>query len=156
VPLNVPALALSLGKDDVDINKELIAHGISNTLAGLTGTVSKYVPQSGSPFVVQYRLLTHHATSYLCYVNSVLFARVGGDSRLAGSVLAVVMMGVFAIGPGVIAYLPICVVGALIFVLGIDLLKEALWDTWGKVSWVEYGTSVSAIFFFFFFFEVLC
>ncbi|PLW36718.1 hypothetical protein PCASD_08678 [Puccinia coronata f. sp. avenae] len=118
VPLNVPALALSLGKDDVDINKELIAHGISNTLAGLTGTVS----------------------NYLCYVNSVLFARVGGDSRLAGSVLAVVMMGVFAIGPGVIAYLPICVVGALIFVLGIDLLKEALWDTWGKVSWVEYGT----------------
>ncbi|KAA1074320.1 hypothetical protein PGT21_001120 [Puccinia graminis f. sp. tritici] len=118
VPLNVPALALSLGKDDVDINKELIAHGISNTLAGLTGTVS----------------------NYLCYVNSVLFARVGGDSRLAGTVLAVVMMGVFAIGPGVIAYLPICVVGALIYVLGIDLLKEALWDTWGKVSWVEYGT----------------
>jgi len=118
VPLNVPALALSLGKDDVDINSELIAHGISNTLAGLTGTVS----------------------NYLCYVNSVLFARVGGDSRLAGLVLAVMMMGVFAIGPGVIAYLPICVVGALIFVLGIDLLKEALWDTWGKVSWVEYGT----------------
>lgn len=118
VPLNVPALALSLGKDDVDINHELIAHGISNTLAGLTGTVS----------------------NYLCYVNSVLFARVGGDSRLAGLVLAVMMMGVFAIGPGVIAYLPICVVGALIFVLGIDLLKEALWDTWGKVSWVEYGT----------------
>ncbi|KAH9456782.1 hypothetical protein Pst134EB_012981 [Puccinia striiformis f. sp. tritici] len=118
VPLNVPALALSLGKDDIDINKELIAHGISNTLAGLTGTVS----------------------NYLCYVNSVLFARVGGDSRLAGTMLAVVMMGVFAIGPGVIAYLPICVVGALIYVLGIDLLKEALWDTWGKVSWVEYVT----------------
>ncbi|WAQ84428.1 hypothetical protein PtA15_4A881 [Puccinia triticina] len=118
VPLNVPALALSLGKDDVDINKELIAHGISNTLAGLTGTVS----------------------NYLCYVNSVLFARVGGDSRLAGAVLAIVMMGVFAVGPGVIAYLPICVVGALIYVLGIDLLKEAVWDTWGKVSWVEYGT----------------
>jgi SulP family sulfate permease len=53
------------------------------------------------------------------------------------------MMGVFAIGPGIIAYLPICVVGALIYVLGIDLLKEALWDTWGKVSWVEYGTSVT-------------
>jgi len=34
VPLNVPALALSLGKDDVDINSELIAHGISNTHAG--------------------------------------------------------------------------------------------------------------------------
>ena len=32
------------------------------------------------------------------------------------------------------------VVGALIFVLGIDLVKEALWDTRHRVSWTEYIT----------------
>ena len=35
------------------------------------------------------------------------------------------------------------VVGALIFVLGIDLVKEALWDTRHRVSWMEYITIVS-------------
>ena len=34
-------------------------------------------------------------------------------------------------------------VGALIFVLGIDLVKEALWDTRHRVSWTEYITIVS-------------
>ena len=30
----------------------------------------------------------------------------------------------------------VMVVGALIFVLGIDLVKEALWDTRGRVNWL--------------------
>lgn len=34
-------------------------------------------------------------------------------------------------------------VGALIFVLGIDLVKEALWDTRKRVSWSEYLTIIS-------------
>ncbi len=34
-------------------------------------------------------------------------------------------------------------VGALIFVLGIDLVKEALWDTRQRVSWSEYLTIIS-------------
>lgn len=35
------------------------------------------------------------------------------------------------------------VVGALIFVLGIDLVKEAVWDTRKRVSRAEYVTIVS-------------
>jgi sulfate permease, SulP family len=35
------------------------------------------------------------------------------------------------------------VVGALIFVLGIDLVKEALWDTRNRVSRTEYITIFS-------------
>ena len=35
------------------------------------------------------------------------------------------------------------VVGALIFVLGIDLVKEALWDTRHRVSTTEYITIAS-------------
>jgi SulP family sulfate permease len=38
----VPALAVSLGQE-VDTNKELVAHGYSNLFAGLAGTVPNYL-----------------------------------------------------------------------------------------------------------------
>lgn len=118
VPLNVPALAVSVNEDNLDTDRELFAHGISNIAAGLAGSVP----------------------NYLCYVNSVLFYRVGGGSRLSGLMLAAATFAVFLSGPGAIGYLPIYVVGALIFVLGIDLTKEAVWDTIGRVNSGEYFT----------------
>lgn len=39
VPINVPALGLAVQEDDVDTNRELIAHGISNGLSGLVGSI---------------------------------------------------------------------------------------------------------------------
>ncbi|EIN04492.1 sulfate anion transporter [Punctularia strigosozonata HHB-11173 SS5] len=119
-PLNVPALAVSLN-EDVDTNKELVAHGYSNVLAGLLGTVP----------------------NYLVYVNTLLFYRVGGDTRISGFLLALATAILLVIGTGPIAYLPVMVVGALIFVLGIDLVKEALWDTRHRVSRMEYITIAS-------------
>lgn len=118
VPLNVPALGVSVGEDNVDTNRELCAHGISNIVAGLFGTVP----------------------NYLCYVNSVLFYKVGGGSRLSGIMLAIGTSFILFVGPSGIAYLPIFVVGALIFVLGYDLVKEAVWDTLGRVNGWEYLT----------------
>ncbi|KAJ7764856.1 sulfate transporter family-domain-containing protein [Mycena metata] len=119
-PLNVPALAVSLN-EDVDTNKELVAHGYSNLLAGVLGTVP----------------------NYLVYVNTLLFYRVGGGTRIAGFLLAVATTVLLLIGTGPIAFIPVMVVGALIFVLGIDLCKEALWDTRHRVSRSEYITIVS-------------
>ncbi|KAJ1033908.1 hypothetical protein NDA16_000116 [Ustilago loliicola] len=118
VPLNVPALGVSINEDNVDTDRELVAHGISNMFAGLIGTVP----------------------NYLCYVNSVLFYRVGGGSRLSGLMLAGGTTIIMVAGPGTISYLPIMIVGALIFVLGIDLAKEALYDTVGRVNGWEYLT----------------
>ncbi|OWZ68877.1 vacuolar protein [Cryptococcus neoformans Bt85] len=118
VPLNVPALGVSLSEDNVKLDRELVAHGASNMLAGLTGTVP----------------------NYLTYVNTVLFYRVGGGSRLSGLMLAVGTAAIMMIGPAVIASLPVMVVGALIFVLGIDLLMEAVWDTRHRVNKMEYIT----------------
>lgn len=118
VPLNVPALGVTIGEDNVDLDTELRVHGISNVSAGFLGTVP----------------------NYLCYVNSVMFYRVGGGSRLSGIMLAAGTAIVLLIGPGPIGYLPIMVVGALIFVLGIDLVREALWDTWSRVNRLEYIT----------------
>ncbi|KIY49603.1 hypothetical protein FISHEDRAFT_40530 [Fistulina hepatica ATCC 64428] len=110
-PLNVPALAVSLD-EDVDTNKELTAHGFSNLFAGFLGTVP----------------------NYLVYVNTLLFYRVGGVTRVAGFMLALATVVLLLVGTQPIAYLPVMEVGALIFVLGIDLVKEALWDTRHRAS----------------------
>lgn len=54
--------------------------------------------------------------------------------------LAAATAGIMVIGPVIIGYIPVMVVGALIFLLGIELLQEALVDTWGKLSRLEYLT----------------
>ncbi|KAI0077979.1 hypothetical protein K474DRAFT_1594928 [Panus rudis PR-1116 ss-1] len=119
-PLNVPALSVSLNHD-VDTDKELVAHGYSNLIAGAFGTVP----------------------NYLVYVNTLLFYRVGGDTRLSGFLLAGATALLLFVGSGPIAFIPVMVVGALIFVLGIDLVKEALWDTRHRVNRWEYITIAS-------------
>ncbi|KAF9221142.1 hypothetical protein BS17DRAFT_712424 [Gyrodon lividus] len=119
-PLNVPALAVSLD-EDIDTNKELVGHGYSNLAAGFLGTVP----------------------NYLVYVNTLLFYRLGGGTRVAGFLLALATFVLLIIGTAPIAYIPVMVVSALIFVLGIDLVKEALWDTRHRVSRMEYITIIS-------------
>jgi SulP family sulfate permease len=37
-----------------------------------------------------------------------------------------------------IGYIPIMIVGTLIFMLGIEMVQEALWDTFGKLQTLEY------------------
>ena len=134
VPINVPALGFSTGKDSVDVDRELIAHGISNALSGLAGSIQVRIdlhPLEACPDLFQ---------NYLVYTNSLLFIRSGGDSRVASTMLAFATFGVLLIGPTLIGYIPIMVVGALIFLLGIDLMREALYDTWGRVHRLEYAT----------------
>ena len=118
VPINIPALGLSLGEDNLDVDRELTAHGISNALSGCCGSIQ----------------------NYLVYTNTVLFVRSGGDSRVAGVLLAAGTFAIMLTGPIIIGYIPIMVVGALIFYLGLDLMKEALVNTWGKVHRLEYLT----------------
>lgn len=91
VPINVPALALSVGEDNVETDKELINHGLSNLLAGCVGTIP----------------------NYLVYTNSVLFYRVGGTTRLSSYMLAAATLAVFLIGPWIIGYLPVMIVGTV-------------------------------------------
>lgn len=71
-----------------------------------------------------------------------MFIGSGGDSRLAGVMLAAATAGIMLVGPVIIGYIPILVVGALIFLLGIELMEEALVDTWGKLHRLEYLTVV--------------
>ncbi|KAI8814169.1 sulfate transporter family-domain-containing protein [Cladochytrium replicatum] len=106
VPINVPALAVSTHQD-VDTNLEIVGHGISNLLAGVFGTVQ----------------------NYLVYANSVLSIRSGGASRVFGILLAAATAAIWIVGGSVIGLVPTVVVTALIFHLGIDLMKESVWDT---------------------------
>ena len=117
LPINLPSLAVSTGEDNLNVDRELISHGVSNLLSGCLGSVP----------------------NYLVYTNSLLFIDSGGDSRLAGVILAFATLGILVIGPAIIGLIPICVVGALIYVLGVELLEEALVDTWGKIHKLEYG-----------------
>lgn len=118
VPINVPALAFKIGEDDMDLDRELIAHGISNALSGFAGSIQ----------------------NYLVYTNSVLFIKSGGDSRLAGIMLAICTAGVLVIGPVIIGFIPTMMVGVLIFVLGFELLFEAVLEPRKKLKPLEYST----------------
>ncbi|KAL4066573.1 sulfate transporter family-domain-containing protein [Scleroderma citrinum] len=119
-PLNVPALSVSLDQD-IDTNQELVGHGCSNLLSALLGSVP----------------------NYLVYVNTLLFYRLGGGNRVAGFMLALVTFLLLIIGTAPIAYIPVVVVSTLIIVLGIDLVKEALWDPRHRVTKMEYITIIS-------------
>lgn len=124
VPINVPALAMSVQMDKYDIDKELIAHGWSNLVSGMFGSIQ----------------------NYLVYTNSVLFIRAGADSAMAGYLLMILTAIIMFIGPIIISFIPICIVGSLIFLLGYELMIEALWDTWGKLNTFEYLTVVIIVF----------
>lgn len=124
VPINVPALAMSLQMDKYDVDKELIAHGWSNLVSGAVGSIQ----------------------NYLVYTNSVLFIRAGADSAMAGYILIALTICVMAIGPVIISFIPICIVASLIFLLGYELLVEAVWDTLGKLTVFEYMTVIIIVF----------
>ncbi|CAK7230442.1 hypothetical protein SBRCBS47491_007585 [Sporothrix bragantina] len=120
VPINVPALALNTGEDHADLNHELKLHGLSNFLSGCMGSIQ----------------------NYLVYANTLFFMRSGGDSRLAGFELAVLTFFVMLIGPKTIGYIPVMMVGCLIFDLGFELLVEAVWQPRKKLKLLEYVTVI--------------
>ncbi|KAK3996878.1 sulfate transporter family-domain-containing protein [Cladorrhinum sp. PSN332] len=123
VPINVPALALNVGEDHADLDHELKLHGYSNVISGCAGSIQ----------------------NYLVYANSLFFMRSGGDSRLAGIELAALTFGVMMIGPSLIGFIPIMMVGVLIFDLGFELLLEAVWLPRKKLKLLEYLTVIAIV-----------
>ena len=117
VPINVPSLAFTVGEDNLNLDRELIGHGLSNAVSGFAGSIQ----------------------NYLVYANSALFYKSGGDSRLAGVMLAILTVGVLIIGPA-IGLIPVMMVGTLIYVLGFELFLEAIWLPRKKLKLLEYLT----------------
>lgn len=117
VPINIPSLSLTTDFE-ADINDELVAHGISNTLGGLCGSVQ----------------------NYLCYSTSALYYKCGGGGRKSGLVIGLLMLYFFFIGPNAVSYVPRCMAGCLMIHIGLDLLKEALIDTYDELDVMELAT----------------
>lgn len=120
VPINVPALALQTGEDHANLDHELKLHGYSNFLSGCAGSIQ----------------------NYLVYANSQFFIKSGGNSRLAGFMLAGLTVVVMITGPIIIGFIPVMMVGTLIFVLGFELFLEAVWLPRKKLKFLEYITVV--------------
>lgn len=118
VPINVPALALQTGEDHANLDHELKLHGYSNFLSGCAGSIQ----------------------NYLVYANSQFFIKSGGNSRLAGYMLAGLTLVVMIAGPIIIGFIPVMMVGTLIFVLGFELFLEAVWLPRKKLKLLEYIT----------------
>jgi SulP family sulfate permease len=123
VPINVPALARQCGEDNADLDVELKLHGLSNLASGLAGSIQ----------------------NYLVYANTTFFMRSGGDTRLAGFMLAALTTAVMVLGPVLVGFIPVMMVGTLIFDLGFELLLEALWEPRRRMRPVEYATVVAIV-----------
>ena len=134
VPINVPALAASTKKDDLNMDRELYAHGISNVVSGLLGSVQ------ACPASLDTACIADPTQNYLVYTNSLLFIRSGASSRVTGVLLALATVAVLFVFPSIIGLIPIFVVSTLIFSLGFDLLREAVIEPWSNLSIVEYLT----------------
>jgi SulP family sulfate permease len=116
VPINIPAFAISTGTE-ADMNRELVAHGYSNVVAGIFGGLQ----------------------NYLAYTQSVLYHKSGGKGKASGIAVAFVTAFLFLIGPTIASYIPRCMAGTLLLHVGIDLFLEGVYDSFGKFDRLEYA-----------------
>eukprot|EP00754_Rhynchopus_humris_P007241 Rhum_TRINITY_DN13384_c0_g2::Rhum_TRINITY_DN13384_c0_g2_i1::g.59625::m.59625/K03321/TC.SULP; sulfate permease, SulP family len=122
VPVNVPALAMTVGQS-CDIDREFKAHGISNMLSGALGGLQ----------------------TYLVYSTSALYYKCGGSGRVGQLVVAAVIF-VFAVGGRVaLELLPRPLAGVVLIHLGSELLKEVFVDSLVTITPVEYAQVVVVV-----------
>lgn len=113
--LNAAGFELATGQD-VDLNHELKAAGLSNLISGLGGGMVGY-----------------HALS-----DSVLAHRMGARGRLVGVFLAILCGIVLATGSLILSLLPYPILGGLMLFLGLDFLLVWLYDSWFQLPKSDY------------------
>jgi sulfate permease, SulP family len=119
VLLHTTAIELETRRE-ADLERELNAVGIANLLSASLGG----------------------------YVSSISLSRTtlnysaGGRGRLSGLTVAALAGIILAIGPGFLGYVPKFVLGGLLFYIGLDVLYRWLFDSWRRLSLVEYMSLV--------------
>lgn len=66
--------------------------------------------------------------NYLCYSNSILYAKCGGEGRASSLAVAILSSMLFFVGPHIASYIPRCMAGTLLLHIGIDLILEGVYD----------------------------
>ena len=112
--LNASSLELVI-KNDLDINKELVAAGLGNLLGALGGG-----------------LVGYHAISF-----SILNHNISKGKRLPGLIVAALIILTVLFGMKFLSFVPRMVLGALLVFLGLDLMYEWIIEVWKKFPKVD-------------------
>jgi SulP family sulfate permease len=100
----------------INLERELKVTGIANVATGLLGGVVGF-----------------HTAS-----DTVLSYKWGAKSRLSGICNALFCGAAMLVGPSIITYLPIPVIGGLIVFFGISILAEWVYDAWIRLPKADY------------------
>lgn len=113
--MNSTAIGAVTG-EDIDLNREMRAAGIANIASGMLGGM----------------------VGYQSYNRSMLNARAGASSRMAGIFAALACLVVLGVWPGLVALFPVPVLVGLQLFMGLRLLIQWLVGAYGKLNWHEY------------------
>jgi SulP family sulfate permease len=113
--MNSTAISAATG-EDIDLNREMRAAGLANIASGLLGGM----------------------VGYQSYNRSMLNARAGATSRVAGVFAALACLVALAASPDLVALFPVPVLVGLQLFMGLRLMLQWLVDAYAKLSWYEY------------------
>lgn len=113
--MNSTAIGAATG-EDIDLNREMRAAGLANIASGMLGGM----------------------VGYQSYNRSMLNARAGATSRMAGIFASLACLFVLAVSPDLVALFPVPVLVGLQLFLGLRLLIQWLVDAYRKLNWYEY------------------
>ncbi|KAK3267817.1 hypothetical protein CYMTET_23647, partial [Cymbomonas tetramitiformis] len=120
--LNNTALEVQL-ENDIDVNQELQAAGLSNILAGLGGG-----------------LIGYHSLG-----STTLGYRMGAGTRFTGFVISACYVLALWAGPGSLEFLPKALVGGLLVFLSLSFLSEWLVEGFFNMSRSDYGVVLTIL-----------
>ncbi|OPY00449.1 MAG: putative sulfate transporter [Syntrophorhabdus sp. PtaB.Bin047] len=112
--LNASGLELVV-REEIDLNRELRATGLSNLVAGLSGSTVGF-----------------HSLSL-----SALGHSMGAKSRLVGLFSAVLCGAVLFFGSSLLSYFPRPIMGGVLLFLGLAFLHEWLYESWLKLPMLD-------------------
>jgi SulP family sulfate permease len=113
--MNSTAIGAVTG-EEVDLNREMRAAGLANVASGLLGGM----------------------VGYQSFNRSMLNARVGATSRVAGVFASLACLAVLGASPDVVALFPVPVLVGLQLFMGLRLIVHWLVGAYAKLNWYEY------------------
>jgi SulP family sulfate permease len=102
--------------EDIDVDRELRVNGLASVVAGLAGGMAGTLSLSRTLFN---------------YQN-------GARSRVSGVMVAGGCLATLAFGTGALAYVPVALLGGMLFRLGADMLDDWLIRGWKRMDRVDY------------------